>query len=123
MPIKFNAPRPFSATTPVYPSYLPALHKAGRIERKIATATIAAVGIGYGLAKYRAAKADKWQQEHNVQKEQLFRSAETIPATVPIPVPTAETSWNEVVENAYGDRTSLKELEAAIAVYEKRQKN
>ncbi|KAI0110275.1 hypothetical protein F4814DRAFT_426398 [Daldinia grandis] len=131
MPANFSAPRPFSATTPVYPSYLPVLHKSGRIERTIATATVAAVGIGYGLAKYRAIKANKWQQEHHVQQEQLFRSAEAIPATVPIPipvpvsvsVPTAEASRNEAVENAYGDRTSLTELEAAVAVYETRRKN
>ncbi|KAI8962975.1 hypothetical protein F5Y11DRAFT_320984 [Daldinia sp. FL1419] len=123
MPLNFNAPRPFSATTPVHPSYLPALHKSGRIERTIATATVAAVGIGYGLAKYRALKADKWQQEHHAHQEQLFRSAETIPAAVQISVPTAEASRNEAVENAYGDRTSLTELEAAVAAYETRRKN
>ncbi|KAK6958454.1 hypothetical protein Daesc_001255 [Daldinia eschscholtzii] len=123
MPASFNAPRPFSAASPVYPHYLPALHKSGRIERTIATATIAAVGIGYGLSKYKAIKSEKWQQEHHVQQEQLFHNAETIPATVPIPVPTAESSRNEALENAYGDRTSLSELEAAVAAYETRRKN
>ncbi|KAI1382958.1 uncharacterized protein F4822DRAFT_87916 [Hypoxylon trugodes] len=122
MPMNLNTPRPFSAASPVHPSYLPALHKSGRIERGIATATVAAVGIGYGLAKYKAAKAEQWQKEHHVQQQQMFRSAEAVvaPATVAVPQQNAAV---EAVENAYGDRTSLAELEAAVVAYETRRKD
>lgn len=112
------APRPFSATSQVHPSYLPALHKSGRIERRLATATVAAVGIGYGLAKYRAYQAEQWQhQQHQQQSAQSFRNAETSPAMVA----AAADPQKEAVENAYGDRTSLAELEAAVVAYEHRQ--
>ncbi|KAI0139896.1 hypothetical protein F4776DRAFT_565148 [Hypoxylon sp. NC0597] len=121
MPMNLNTPRPFSATSPVHPSYLPALHKSGRIERRIATATVAAVGIGYGLAKYRAMKAEQWQKEHHVEQEQLFRSAEMVPA-VATATPSHRSEAVEALENAYGDRTNLAELEAAIATYETRRK-
>ncbi|KAI2617691.1 hypothetical protein GGS26DRAFT_596242 [Hypomontagnella submonticulosa] len=130
MPANFGAPRPFSATSPVHPSYLPALHKSGRIERRLATATVAAIGVGYGLAKYRALKAEEWQQEHHAQQAQLFRSADAataapvlIPVTVPVETAAARQKQNEVVENAYGDRSSLAELEAAVAAYEARRKD
>ncbi|KAI5921497.1 hypothetical protein F4810DRAFT_339933 [Camillea tinctor] len=56
-----HATRPFSTTTQVYPAYLPALHKTGRMEKKLATATVAAVGIGYGLARYKQAQAQAEQ--------------------------------------------------------------
>ncbi|KAI0380560.1 hypothetical protein F5Y04DRAFT_256957 [Hypomontagnella monticulosa] len=127
MPANFGAPRPFSATSPVHPSYLPALHKSGRIERRIATATVAAIGVGYGLAKYRSLKADEWQAQQHAQQAQLFRSAEATPIPVPVPVESAVAAsrqkQNEIVENAYGDRSSLAELEAAVAAYEARRKN
>ncbi|OTB01662.1 hypothetical protein M426DRAFT_212268 [Hypoxylon sp. CI-4A] len=124
MPMNLNT-RPFSAASPVHPSYLPALHKSGRIERGLATATVAAVGIGYGLAKYKALKSEQWQQEHHVQQQQLFRSAETGAAAPAMAVAAQSHSHvqNEAVENAYGDRTSLAELEAAVATYEARRKN
>ncbi|KAI1767801.1 hypothetical protein GGR53DRAFT_463060 [Hypoxylon sp. FL1150] len=110
------APRPFSATSQVHPSYLPALHKSGRIERRLATATIAAVGIGYGLAKYRAYQAEQWQQQPQQQPAQSFRNAEASPALT-----VAADPQKEAVENAYGDRTTLAELEAAVVAYEHRQ--
>ncbi|KAI1134008.1 hypothetical protein F5Y05DRAFT_417672 [Hypoxylon sp. FL0543] len=122
MPMNLNPPRPFSATSPVHPSYLPALHKSGRIERRLATATVAAVGIGYGLAKYRAVKAEQWQKERHVEQEQLFRSAEMVPA-VAVATPNHQNEAVEALENAYGDRTNLAELEAAVAAYETRRKN
>ncbi|KAI1415474.1 hypothetical protein F5Y13DRAFT_156113 [Hypoxylon sp. FL1857] len=122
MPINLNTPRPFSATSPVHPSYLPALHKSGRIERGLATVTVAAVGIGYGLAKYRAIKAEQWGKEHHVEKEQLFRSAEAVPAMA-VATPTRQSEAVEALENAYGDRTNLAELEAAVATYETRRKD
>ncbi|KAI4864174.1 hypothetical protein F4820DRAFT_345004 [Hypoxylon rubiginosum] len=116
MPANFTAPRPFSATSQVHPSYLPALHKSGRIERRLATATVAAVGIGYGLAKYRAYQAEQWQQQ---QPPQSFHNAEASPAMVA----AAADPQKEAVENAYGDRTTLAELEAAVVAYEHRRKS
>ncbi|KAI1376994.1 hypothetical protein F4677DRAFT_63985 [Hypoxylon crocopeplum] len=121
MPMNLSSPRPFSATSPVHPSYLPALHKSGRIERGLATATVAAVGIGYGLAKYKALKADQWQREHHVQEQQSFRNGDAVAAAAAAAV--AVTADNEAVEIAYGDRTSLAELEAAVVAYETRRKN
>lgn len=86
--------------------------------------------LGYGLAKYRALKAEEWQQEHHAQQAQLFRSADAataapvlIPVTVPVETAAARQKQNEVVENAYGDRSSLAELEAAVAAYEARRKD
>ncbi|KAI0834380.1 hypothetical protein F5Y06DRAFT_279070 [Hypoxylon sp. FL0890] len=123
MPMNLNTPRPFSATSPVHPSYLPALHKSGRIERGIATATVAAVGIGYGLAKYKAIKAEQWQKEHHAEQEQSFRSAEMVPAMAVATPATHQNEAVEALEKAYGDRTSLAELEAAVATYETRRKD
>ncbi|KAI2611930.1 hypothetical protein GGR54DRAFT_616521 [Hypoxylon sp. NC1633] len=121
MPMNLSSPRPFSATSPVHPSYLPALHRSSRIERRIATATIAAVGIGYGLAKYKALQAEQWQQQqHHVQEQQSFRNADATAAMVPV---ATISKKNEAVENAYGDRTSLAELEAAVVAYEARRKD
>ncbi|KAI2472673.1 hypothetical protein F4781DRAFT_317936 [Annulohypoxylon bovei var. microspora] len=122
MPMNLSPARPFTAASPVHPSYLPALHKSGRIERGIATATVAAVGIGYGLAKYKAIKADQWQKEHHVEKQQLFRSAEAVPAMA-VATPSHRGEAVEALENAYGDRSNLSELEAAVATYESRRKN
>ncbi|KAI1401310.1 hypothetical protein F4819DRAFT_332970 [Hypoxylon fuscum] len=112
MPANFHAPRPFSATTQVHPAYLPALHKSGRLERRLATATVAAVGIGYGLAKYRQHQADQWGQQH----PQSFHDAQAVAA--PATAALATDPSKEVVENAYGDRTSIAELEAAVVAYE-----
>ncbi|KAI0594513.1 hypothetical protein F4775DRAFT_427935 [Biscogniauxia sp. FL1348] len=90
-----HAARPFSTTTQVYPAYLPTLHKSGRMEKKLATATVAAVGIGYGLARYKQAQA---QAQVEQQKQKQKRS--------------------EAMMNAYGDRSSLAELEAAVQAYD-----
>ncbi|KAI2609342.1 uncharacterized protein GGS25DRAFT_211678 [Hypoxylon fragiforme] len=130
MPMNLNAPRPFTATSPVHPSYLPALHKSGRIERGIATATIAAVGIGYGLARYKALQSEQWQKQQQAAQHQTFRSADMVGAPAMAVVTVASTTSNgnsraanEAVEDAYGDRTSLAELEAAVAAYERERKN
>ncbi|KAI1441880.1 hypothetical protein F5Y02DRAFT_273123 [Annulohypoxylon stygium] len=122
MPMNMSPVRPFTAASPVHPSYLPALHKSGRIERGIATAAVAAVGIGYGLTKYKAIKADQWQKEHHVEQQQMFRSAEMVPAMA-VATPSHRSEAVEALENAYGERTNLAELEAAVATYESRRKN
>ncbi|KAI5867352.1 hypothetical protein GGS23DRAFT_172942 [Durotheca rogersii] len=111
MPISFNSPRPFSATSQVHPSYLPALHKSVRLERRIATATVVAIGIGYGLARYNAGQ---WR-EHQAQPGQL-------PVAQVSPVAVEARRQNEALEAAYGDRSSLAELEAAVAAYETRRR-
>ncbi|KAI1102735.1 hypothetical protein F4804DRAFT_312077 [Jackrogersella minutella] len=121
MPMNLNA-RPFSATSPVHPSYLPALHRSGRFERGIVTAAAAAVGIGYGLMKYKTIKAEQWQKEHKVEQQQLFRSAEVAPAMV-VATPSRQSPAVEALENAYGERTNLSELEAAVSTYESRRKD
>ncbi|KAI1456348.1 hypothetical protein F4805DRAFT_228505 [Annulohypoxylon moriforme] len=121
MPMNMSPARPFTAASPVHPSYLPALHKSGRIERGIATAAVAAVGIGYGITKYKAIKAEQWQKEHHVEQQQMFRSAEMVPA-VAVATPSHRSEAVEALENAYGERTNLAELEAAVATYESRRK-
>ncbi|KAL7628470.1 hypothetical protein AAE478_002673 [Parahypoxylon ruwenzoriense] len=107
MPISFNSPRPFSATSQVHPSYLPALHKSSRLEKKLITATVVAVGIGYGLAKYKESKTEQQQRE---QLSQGARAA------------VAARKQNEALQDAYGDRSNLAELEAAVVAYEARRK-
>ncbi|KAI1074056.1 hypothetical protein F5B20DRAFT_473306 [Whalleya microplaca] len=94
--------RPFSTTSQVHPHYLPALHKSGRVERTVATATVAAVGIGYGIAKYKQGIAD--------QKQQYSQSAQSEAA--------ARKQQTEAIMDAYGDRSSLAELEAAVQAYD-----
>ncbi|KAI1485572.1 hypothetical protein F5X96DRAFT_674494 [Biscogniauxia mediterranea] len=90
-----HASRPFSTTTQVYPAYLPTLHKTGRMEKKLATAAVAAVGIGYGLARYKQSQSQS-QSQSEQQKQKR----------------------SEALMNAYGDRSSLAELEAAVQAYD-----
>ncbi|KAJ3578170.1 hypothetical protein NPX13_g2389 [Xylaria arbuscula] len=94
--------RPFSTTSHVYPSHLPTLYKSGRMEKKLATATAAVVGIGYGMAKYK-----------QYQEQQQYYSTEA---------DAARRRHNEAMMNAYADRSSLAELEAAVAAYDEHRK-
>ncbi|GAW20086.1 hypothetical protein ANO14919_095820 [Xylariales sp. No.14919] len=94
--------RPFSTTSHVYPSHLPTLYKSGRLEKKLATATVAVVGIGYGMAKYK--EYQEQQQYHNTEAE------------------AASRRQSEAMMNAYADRSSLAELEAAVQAYETHRK-
>ncbi|KAI1504499.1 hypothetical protein F5X99DRAFT_16941 [Biscogniauxia marginata] len=107
-----RASRPFSTTAQVYPSYLPTLHKSGRMEKKLATATVAAVGIGYGLARYKQAQANQQQQQY----------AQGVPAE-PLATPQQQQKQSEALMNAYGDRSSLAELEAAVRAYDSQRRN
>ncbi|KAI0970026.1 hypothetical protein F4678DRAFT_462830 [Xylaria arbuscula] len=95
--------RPFSTTSHVYPSHLPTLYKSGRMEKKFATATAAVVGIGYGMIKYK-----EYQEQHQ------YNNAET---------EAASKRRTEAVMNAYADRSSLAELEAAVQAYETHRKS
>ncbi|KAI1817888.1 hypothetical protein GGS20DRAFT_582140 [Poronia punctata] len=97
------ATRPFSATSHVYPSHLPKLYKSGRMEKKFVTATAAVVGIGYGMAKYK-----------QYQEQQQFVNAEA---------EAASRRQAEAMMDAYADRGSLAELEAAVRAYESQKKN
>ncbi|KAI0447153.1 hypothetical protein F4803DRAFT_546686 [Xylaria telfairii] len=97
------AARPFSTTSHVHPSHLPALYKSGRLEKKIATATVAVVGIGYGLSKYK--EFQEKRQYYNTEAE------------------AASRRQSEAMMNAYADRSSLAELEAAVKAYETHQKS
>ncbi|KAI0404548.1 hypothetical protein F4802DRAFT_597977 [Xylaria palmicola] len=97
-----SASRPFSTTSHVYPSHLPALYKSGRMEKKFATATAAVLGVGYGVSKYM-----------EYQEQQQYRTAEAEAAT---------RRQSEAMMNAYADRSSLAELEAAVQAYEVHRK-
>ncbi|KAF2967910.1 hypothetical protein GGR58DRAFT_498371 [Xylaria digitata] len=97
-----SAARPFSTTSHVYPSHLPTLYKSGRLEKKFATATAAVVGIGYGMAKYK--EYQEQQQYHNAETE------------------AASRRQSEAIMDAYADRSSLAELEAAVKAYETHRK-
>ncbi|KAH8162960.1 hypothetical protein CIB48_g5313 [Xylaria polymorpha] len=96
------ATRPFSTTSHVHPSHLPALYKSGRLEKKIATAAVAVVGIGYGVSKYK--ELQEKRQYYNVEAE------------------AASRRQSEAMMNAYADRSSLAELEAAVKAYETHRK-
>ncbi|KAI0145581.1 hypothetical protein GGR57DRAFT_296202 [Xylariaceae sp. FL1272] len=95
---------PFTTTSQVHPGHLPTLYRTGRMEKKLATAAVAAIGIGYGLAKYKELK-----------NEQEYANAES---------EAARRRQAEAMMDAYSDRASLAELEAAVAAYEtQRRKN
>ncbi|KAI1841102.1 hypothetical protein JX265_013203 [Neoarthrinium moseri] len=65
-------------------------------------AAVATVGIGYGIAKYKQAQID--QQHAQFSQSAAQRQAES-----------------DAMMNAYGDRSSLAELEAAMKAYEERR--
>ncbi|KAI1190479.1 hypothetical protein F5B17DRAFT_386851 [Nemania serpens] len=94
--------RPFSTASHVYPSHLPTLYKTGRLEKKLATATVAVVGIGYGMAKLK-----------EYQEQQQYRGAEA---------EAASRRRSEAMMDAYADRSSLAELEAAVRAYDTQRK-
>ncbi|KAI0457579.1 hypothetical protein F5B21DRAFT_84922 [Xylaria acuta] len=98
-----SASRPFSTTSHVHPSHLPALYKSGRLEKKIVTATVAVVGIGYGVSKYK-----------EFQEQRQYYNAEAA---------AASRRQSEVMMDAYADRSSLAELEAAVKAYETHRKS
>ncbi|KAI8956321.1 hypothetical protein F4801DRAFT_573844 [Xylaria longipes] len=98
-----SAVRPFSTISHVHPSHLPTLYKSGRLEKKIATATVAVVGIGYGVSKYK-----------EFREQQEYYNAE---------VAAASRRQSEVMMDAYADRSSLAELEAAVKAYETHRKS
>ncbi|KAI1334982.1 hypothetical protein F5Y15DRAFT_399923 [Xylariaceae sp. FL0016] len=110
-----HASRPFSTTSQVYPAYLPALHKSRRVEKKLVTATVAAVGIGYGLAKYRQGQLEQQQQQ---QQPYYHTTAEASAAAAA----ARQRADNNSMMDAYGDRSSLAELEAAVKAYEMQRK-
>ncbi|KAK7752818.1 hypothetical protein SLS62_005160 [Diatrype stigma] len=94
----------FYSTSQVHPTYLPALHKSGRIEKKLAIAAVAAVGVGYGLKKYKEIQIDR--QEQYAAQSMSMREAE-------------ERRRSEaMMMDAYGDRSSLDSLEAAVKAYD-----
>ncbi|KAI2626281.1 hypothetical protein GGS21DRAFT_530855 [Xylaria nigripes] len=95
--------RPFSTTSHVYPSHLPTLYKGGRMEKRVVTATAAVVGIGYGMAKYK-----EYREQQNCQDSEAQ---------------AASRREAEVMMDAYADRSSLAELEAAVKAYEAQRKN
>ncbi|CAJ2512686.1 Uu.00g008050.m01.CDS01 [Anthostomella pinea] len=101
-----HSSRPFSTTSQVYPAYLPTLHKSRRVERKLATATVAAVGIGYGLARYKQSMDQQRRYSQSMQAEAAVRRQS-----------------DAMMMDAYGDRSSLAELEAAVAAYDAQRKN
>ncbi|KAI0206544.1 hypothetical protein F4808DRAFT_407785 [Astrocystis sublimbata] len=95
--------RPFSTTTAVHPGHLPRVYKTGRMEKRIATAAVAAVGIGYGVSKYK--QFQEYKDTCNAEAAASSRRQ------------------NEAMMNAYADRSSLAELEAAMKAYDSARKN
>ncbi|KAH6646557.1 hypothetical protein BKA67DRAFT_662966 [Truncatella angustata] len=128
--------RPFSTISGVYPAYLPSLHRASRVEKKLyvsfpftpawhcmlrfsrkssksdmltlkrVPAAVATVGIGYGLAKYKQTRSE--QQHAQLPQSAAQRQAE-------------RRQEEDAMLTAYGDRSSLAELEAALDAYEKQR--
>ncbi|RYP79667.1 hypothetical protein DL770_006587 [Monosporascus sp. CRB-9-2] len=95
-----HATKPFYHTAQVHPTYLPTLHKSGRVEKRLAIAAIAAVGIGYGVKQYQERQTERQeryaQSRHELEQRQI----------------------SEAMMDAYGDRSSLDSLEAAIKAYD-----
>ncbi|KAK4109071.1 hypothetical protein N656DRAFT_771246 [Canariomyces notabilis] len=99
--------RPLSTSARVHPSYLPYLHNASRNGMKSikwVPPLVAVVGAGYGIASYREA-----------QGSQRLAAAEQAEAE--------RRRRNAALADAYGDRSSLEELERAIKVYEAQQRS
>lgn len=98
-----HATKPFYSTSQVHPTYLPTLHKSGRVEKRLAVAAVAAVGVGYGIKKYK---------EHQIEREeQHARSMHEM----------EKHRRSEAMMDAYGDRSSLDSLEAAVKAYDSQQ--
>ncbi|KAJ1334215.1 hypothetical protein MN608_04221 [Microdochium nivale] len=95
-----SSSRPFSTASPVHPNYLPTLHKSGRMEKRLVAATIAAVGVGYGVS---ALRNNQIQFSSSSSSSTSSGGSRTIRETALL--------------DAYGDRGSLEELEAAVNAY------
>ncbi|KAI0485321.1 hypothetical protein GGR56DRAFT_69040 [Xylariaceae sp. FL0804] len=105
--------RPFSSASQVYPSYLPALHRSGRMEKRIATAVLATGGICYG-ALYYTQKQGQYQQRSQLHHASAYSGAASDARKTP------EQLRQDAMDDAYGGRDSLAELEAAVQAYEKK---
>ncbi|KAL2022855.1 hypothetical protein VTK56DRAFT_4386 [Thermocarpiscus australiensis] len=94
--------RLLSSSARVHPSYLPYLHNASRRGGKgikWVPPLAAVIGAGYGVASYREAQADeRLAAAEQAAEERRRREA--------------------ALADAYGDRSSLAELERAMRVYE-----
>ncbi|KAK0636986.1 hypothetical protein B0T17DRAFT_482283 [Bombardia bombarda] len=105
----------------VHPSYLPYLHNASRGAKgaKWVPPLVALVGVGYGVASYR--------------ETQITRHLSSTSTSVPAATTSAMMDATDVekrrlkkanaLADAYGDRSSLEELEHAMRVYEAQQGN
>ncbi|KAK3318836.1 hypothetical protein B0H66DRAFT_603401 [Apodospora peruviana] len=107
--------RPLMTSARVHPSYLPYVHNAARGKgAKWVPPLLAAVAVGYGVTTYREAQ---------IQKHLSAIS------NVPMPAQESEVEFEKrrqkanALADAYGDRTSLEELEHAMRVYEAQQGN
>ncbi|KAJ2902656.1 hypothetical protein MKZ38_000241 [Zalerion maritima] len=91
-------------TTKVYPAYLPYLHASKGLSRRwiAPTFVLAAVGLGITfLRTTRREQVDRMVAARQQESEHLKLRT-------------------KLLQDAYGDRTSLDELEKAIEVYETR---
>ncbi|KAH7039617.1 uncharacterized protein B0I36DRAFT_357023 [Microdochium trichocladiopsis] len=115
--------RPFSTVSPVHPNYLPKLHKSGRMEKKLAAATIAALGVGYGVSALM-----NNQLHYSADDTASSSSSSSSSASYHSATGASSSSHREqqkrremAMLDAYGDRGSLEELEAAVNAYASQQ--
>lgn len=95
--------RNLTTTARVHPSYLPYLNNASRgTGVKWVPPLVAMVAVGYGVATYREAQIERHLAA--AEKADLERRRK-----------------NMALADAYGDRSSLEELEHAMRVYEAQQ--
>ncbi|KAJ9160946.1 hypothetical protein NKR19_g2742 [Coniochaeta hoffmannii] len=98
--------RPFSTSARVHPSYLPYMHttKAAKGAKWIAPA-VALAAVGYSVSAYKQAQAGRraLAAEESAAAERRRRQAAA------------------VLDDAYGDRSSIEGLERAMRVYEAQQ--
>ncbi|OIW31714.1 hypothetical protein CONLIGDRAFT_641499 [Coniochaeta ligniaria NRRL 30616] len=96
----------FSTSARVHPSYLPYMHtsKAAKGAKWIPPA-VALAAAGYGVSAYRQAQMERHlaAAEQDAAAERRRRQAAA------------------VLDDAYGDRSSLEGLERAMRVYEAQQ--
>ncbi|KAK3294400.1 uncharacterized protein B0H64DRAFT_186050, partial [Chaetomium fimeti] len=108
----------------VHPPYLPYLHNASRgggKGLKWLPPLAAAVTAGYAVSRYRDAQGPQ-QQGVFVHSPASSSTTSTTTSTTSASEERAETGRRRqqeaAMEDAYGDRGSLAELERALAVYE-----
>ncbi|KAM7195797.1 hypothetical protein V8F20_007367 [Naviculisporaceae sp. PSN 640] len=115
--------RPLTTHARVHPSYLPYLSNASTRGKgaKFLPPLLAAVALGYGVTAYREA-----------QIERHLSSRPSVTAYSSAALPTEKETEAEFekrrknfnqLADAYGDRSSLEELEHAMRVYEAQQGN